>query len=115
MSKAAPRDGNFVPSALFEISGSPGQVYPGQINQVTGRILVDVSGSSSLNFQDDLFTATDNQTVFSASKTVTATIYLAVNGALQSNGTDYTVSGNTATLAVGIPAGSLVDWYYITP
>lgn len=40
----APRDENFVPTALFEVDGAPGTVMPGQINQITGRILVNGSG-----------------------------------------------------------------------
>lgn len=40
----APRDENFVPAALFEIDGQPGEVMPGQIDELTGRILVDATG-----------------------------------------------------------------------
>ena len=39
----APRDENRVPTALFEVDGSPGTVEPGQIDQATGRILVDLA------------------------------------------------------------------------
>jgi len=42
----APRDQNFVPAALFEIDGAPGTVMAGKINSVTGRILVDTTGSA---------------------------------------------------------------------
>ncbi len=37
------RDQNFVPSALFESSSTPGLTITGKINQSTGRILVDAS------------------------------------------------------------------------
>lgn len=40
----APRDENHVPTALFEIDSAPGTVMPGQINEITGRILVNASG-----------------------------------------------------------------------
>ncbi len=43
----APRDANRIPTALFEISTEPGFVMPGQINEFTGRILVDASGGAS--------------------------------------------------------------------
>ncbi len=42
----APRDENFVPTALFESSTVPGAVAPGQIITATGRIKVDASGGS---------------------------------------------------------------------
>lgn len=50
MAEDAPRDSNFVPAALFQIDGSArGQLMAGQIDEVTGRILVDVNVSGSLN------------------------------------------------------------------
>ena len=46
----APRDDNRIPTALFEVDGSPGTVSPGQIDQVTGRVLVDLaSGGGDVN------------------------------------------------------------------
>lgn len=48
-SENAPRDDNFVPASLFEIDGSSGEVMPGQIDQITGRILVDLTGGGSGN------------------------------------------------------------------
>lgn len=111
-SKPAPRDNNFVPTALFEIDGSPGQVMPGQIDQATGRILVDGATIISTSLQTDTFTSTNGQTTFTASKTVVYTLYLSVNGSIQRPSTDYTVSGNNAVLANGIPAGNDVVWLY---
>jgi len=50
MSTNAPRDDNHVPAALFEVDGQPGNVMPGQINQVTGRILVSgIGGGGTVN------------------------------------------------------------------
>lgn len=42
----APRDQNHVPTALFESSSNPGVTFPGQIDENTGRILVESSAGS---------------------------------------------------------------------
>ena len=41
----APRDANAAPTAIFAQQGATSFVAPGQIDQTTGRILVDVSGA----------------------------------------------------------------------
>lgn len=69
-------------------------------------------GMSSF-IQVDSFTSTNNQTVFTATKTVVGTILLSVSGVNYTPTTDYTVSGNTATLTSGIPASQPVLWIYI--
>jgi hypothetical protein len=114
----APRDRNFIPTALFEIDGQPGQVMPGQINQSTGRILVDASGGViSTAMQKDKFSATSGQTAFTASQTVAFDFYFSINGLIQTPTTDYTVAGGVATLTVGsypngVPSGTAVIWLY---
>lgn len=115
----AKHDDNAVPTALFAQQGATSFVAPGQIDQNTGRILVDLGGGVAGALQTDIFTATANQTVFNASKTVAGTIYLSVNGAIQTpSNIDpsgyYTVSGNTATLSQAIPTNSIVIWEYAT-
>lgn len=42
----APRDQNHIPTALFESSSTPGLTLPGQIDEITGRVLTDNAGSS---------------------------------------------------------------------
>jgi hypothetical protein len=114
-SNPAPRDTNFVPAALFLQSGTMNLVSPGQINQVTGRILVDaIGGGVSGFFQTDIFTSTNNQTIFTASKNVAYTVYLSINGSIQTPATDYSVTSGVTTLSVGIPSGNVVVWCYIT-
>lgn len=110
----APRDQNYVPAALFEIDGSPGQVMPGQIDELTGRILVDNSGGGGTTFRTDTFTSTNGQTAFTSSQNVSSTIYFSLNGSIQRPNSDYTVSGNTATLNNAIPSGVDVIWVYVT-
>lgn len=41
------KDQNSVASAIFESSSTPGLTLRGQIDQITGRVLVDIAGSSS--------------------------------------------------------------------
>jgi len=114
-SKNAPRDKNFVPAALFEIDGSNGDVYPGQIDQATGRILVDASGASvAAALQTDIFTSTNLQTTFTPSKTPVATIYLSINGSIQTPSTDYSFTGGNYVLSNGIPSGNSVVVCYAT-
>lgn len=43
----APRDENFVPTALFESSTTAGLTLPGKIDQTTGRILIDGSAGGT--------------------------------------------------------------------
>ena len=114
-SKNAPKDANAVSSTLFENSSIPGQTLCGQIDQTTGRILVDASGINiSSSMQTDIFSSTNNQTVFTASKTVAYTFGFYVNGSLYLPSSNYTVSSNVATLASGIPSGCDVVWVYST-
>ncbi len=79
----------------------------------THRLYVTSSSISSL-FQTDTFTSTNNQTTFTASKTVAYTIFLSVNGSVQRPTTDYTVSSGNAVLTNGIPSGNDVIWVYVT-
>jgi hypothetical protein len=115
----APRDNNFIPTALFEIDGEPGEVMPGQINQATGRILVDAVSAVSSSMQKDVFVATSGQTVFDASKTVAFDFYLSVQGIIQTPTTDYTLAGNVVTLTAGsypngVPANTEIIFLYST-
>jgi hypothetical protein len=51
------KDGNSVASAIFESSTSPGTILRGQIDPITGRILVETSGGSG-SFSQFVLTAT---------------------------------------------------------
>lgn len=111
----AKRDQNFVPT-LIAVSSADGAtpviVYA---DPTTHRLLVDASSSLSAALQTDQFTSTNNQTTFTPSKTPTATIYLSVNGAIQTPSTDYSLSGGNYVLTAGIPAGcAVVICYAIT-
>lgn len=109
----ARRDNNFVPTLLGVSStdgSTPVTVYA---DPTTHRLLVDAI--ATITFQPDVFTSTNNQTVFTATKTVTATIYLSINGSIQTPNVDYTESSGVITLTSGIPSGNVVIWFYQTP
>lgn len=106
----ASRDENFVTS-LLGVSSSDGET-PVKLwaDPTTHRLLVDSVTSTTI--QVDVFTSTDLQTAFTATRTPVTTIYLSINGLIQTPTTDYTVAGSTATLSSGIPAGYPVIWVY---
>lgn len=115
----AKRDGNFVTTMLGVSSVDLVTPVTVAVNPLTHRVLVDLSGGIAGLMQKDVFVATDQQTVFNATKTVAFDFYFTVNGAIQTPTTDYTVSGNVATLTpgtfpFGVPAGSIIIWLYST-
>jgi hypothetical protein len=110
----AKRDGNHVPT-LIAASSTDG-VTPVVIygDPITHRLYVDASAVISTSLQTDTFTASNNQTIFTASKTVVYTLYLSINGSIQTPNSDYSVTSSVATLSNGVPAGSIVVWLYST-
>lgn len=109
----AKRDQNFVPTllAVSSMDGStPTTVYA---DPTTHRLLVDIGGFSSA-LQTDTFTSTNNQTTFTPSLVPAGTIYLSVNGSIQTPATDYSFTGGSYVLSSGIPAGCSVIACYVT-
>lgn len=111
--KNAARDENSVASLVGVSSVDFETIVPLVADPTTGRLLVDMGGIGSL-LQTDVFTSTNGQTTFTASLNVAATIFLSVNGVIQTPNVDYTVSGKVATLTTGIPANNAVVWCYTT-
>lgn len=117
----APRDANAVPTAIFAQQGATSFVAPGQIDQTTGRILVDLAGGGSVAgaLQTDIFVSTNGQTVFTATKTIAAMIYVSVQGVIQTpSNVDpsgyYTATSSTVTFSSGQIVGSIVILCYAT-
>lgn len=110
----ASRDQNFVPTLLGVSSVDLTTPTTVAVNPTTHRVLVSLAGGIATILQTDVFTSTNNQTLFTASQTVAYTIFLSVNGAIQTPTTDYTVTGNAASLVSGIPSGNAVVWVYST-
>jgi hypothetical protein len=89
MAEEAPRDGNFVPTALFQIDGEArGQLMAGQIDQATGRILVDNTAGSGTVTSVSVATANGFAgTVANPTTTPAITLSTTVTGVLYGNGT----------------------------
>jgi hypothetical protein len=117
----SPRDDNSVPADLFEIVGHPGYVAPGQIDEFTGRVLVDAIGSIgptgaqiAAHFITDIFVSTNGQTIFTASQAAPlSTEYITENGSIMTPSSEYSISGNTLTLSSGVPSNITILWRYI--
>jgi hypothetical protein len=61
----APRDGNFVPAALFQIDGAArGQLMAGRIDEATGRVLVDSATTVEMAIGDTVTGGTTGSVLF---------------------------------------------------
>jgi hypothetical protein len=58
------------------------------------------------------FTATEGQTEFTLEGVPTLLHYLAINGVIQRQGTDYTIDDDVITLTEGVDAGTFVFGQY---
>lgn len=116
----SPRDGNFVPAALFQIDGAArGQLMPGQIDQSTGRILVDDAGgvSSTLTQETPTGTVDGSNNVFTVLNTP---VFVVVDGQTRPlvasindiNGNGFTYSAGTLTVNSLVPPVSFIRSYY---
>ncbi len=114
MADNASIDKNFTRSLLAVSSVDGTSTVKLYADPTTHRLLVDNSAGISSFFQTDIFTSTNNQTIFTASKTVAYTVGFYVNGSLQTPSTDYSVTSGVATLSSGIPSGNIVVWVYVT-
>ena|SRR5579863_4701637 len=107
------KDSNSVASAIFESSTSPGVILRGQIDQITGRILVELSGGSG-SFSQFVLTATgvvngiNTQFMFTSEPT-----YIVSDGAWypmnDNNGNaQWSWSAGTLTATMAIPPSSII-------
>lgn len=101
MNEDAYRDGNFVTAAMFHIDGaSRNNLMMGQIDQSTGRILVDNAGGSGTVTS---FAFTDangfHGVVTNPTTTPTLTLSNTVNGIVKSNGTSMSAASATTDYA----------------
>ena len=113
----AERDSNFVPTLLAVSSVDGVSVVDIWADPTTHRLLVDLAGGGggvAAFLQTQVFTATNNQTVFTVTGPVAYTLYLSENGLIQTPTTDYSVSVDTYTLTSGVPTGTIVIILYAT-
>ena len=95
------KDANSVSSAIFESSTSPGVILRGQIDQVTGRILVDNSGGGgggTLTWYDVSGTINGSNVTFTIPVSPASGIILVLARQIQMDTVDYSVSGSTITM-----------------
>lgn len=85
----APRDQNFVPTALGESSTTPGLTLPFLIDEVTGRLLCDVGGGGSGTVTSVSVVSANGfaGTVATATTTPAVTLTTTITGILKGNGT----------------------------
>lgn len=99
----APRDQNFVPTALGESSTTPGLTLPFLIDEITGRLLCDVGGAGSGTVTSVSVVSANGfaGTVATATTTPAITLTTTITGILKGNG--------TAISAVTIGSGLAYD------
>lgn len=91
----APHDDNYVPTALFAVSSAPTTVAPGRIDQVTGRVLVDLGGNTGTSVEIPTGTVNGVNTVFTVTN---LPIWMEVSGqTMVSQTTDPTNYGYSVT------------------
>ena len=107
------KDANSVASAIFESSTTPGQILRGQIDPVTGRILVEASGGTGFT----LLSATGS--VNGVNKAFTFTqlpTYIVSDGAIYQqtdNNSNVNWSWNSGTLTATMtipPTSAIWGW-----
>lgn len=100
------KDGNSVASAIFESSTSPGVILRGQIDPITLRILVELSGGGSSSFSASVLTATGVVNGLNTVFTFTSTPnYIVSDGAIypktDNNGViQWSIVGTTVTMVI---------------
>lgn len=97
-----PRDQNHVATAGFESSSTPGLVLPGQIDEITGRILVDNSGGGSGTVTSVSVVTNQGVSGSVATATTTPAITLslgALTGVTSING--LVITANTGAITTG--------------
>lgn len=103
MPEDAPRDENNVPTALFEIDGSDRLVMPGQIDQSTGRILVDSAGGGGTGTVQTISVATANGFAGTSDGDPVdpeLTLSTTITGILSGNGTAISAASTTGSGSV---------------
>lgn len=96
------KDGNSVASAIFESSTTPGVILRGQIDPLTGRILVDMAGSTGGTGTVYTVSGTINSVnrIFTIPVTVTSDFQLTLVNQPQMLNIDYTYVAGVGTTTI---------------
>lgn len=100
-----PADQNFVRAAGFESSSTPGLVIAGQIDEITGRILVDDASTGTVTSVSVVTANGLAGTVATATTTPAITLSTTITGILQGNGT--AISAITVGTGLSFVGGTL--------
>ncbi len=94
------KDANSVASAIFESSTSPGVIFRGKIDEITGRILVDSAGGSggTLTWYDVSGVLDGANVTFTIPVAPASGIILILARQPQMDTIDYSVTGSTITM-----------------
>ena len=102
------KDSNSVASATFESSTTSGLVLPGQIDQITGRILVDVTSSGGNTFvYNEVLSGSGTSFTF-ATAPITGLYAIFANGQRLTPTVDFTISGGNVTTVDSFATGTLL-------
>lgn len=106
------RDQNRVPVALGASSVDPTVTLPFQIDPVTGRVLVDATGSTGTAVYSEVVSGTGTSWTVAHTPT-SGTLQLYANGQRLMPTTDYSITGAAITTVTSWAAGTLLaDYLY---
>lgn len=103
MTGILPRDENHVTATGFESSTTSGLILPGKIDEVTGRILTDMTGGAGSGTVTSVSVVSANGfagTVATATTTPAITLTTTITGILQGNGTAISAATTTGSGSV---------------
>lgn len=109
--KNSPHDDNYVAAVLFAQQGATSFVAPGQIDQITGRILVDVSGGTGNAFTYNEIVSGSGTTFTLANTPVSGLYAIYGQGQRLYPTADFTISGAVITTVNSWLAGNLLADY----
>lgn len=104
------KDGNSVASAIFESSTTPNLILRGQIDQITGRILVDLvggGGGGNTFVYNEVLSGSGTSWSF-ATAPITGLYAIFANGQRLTPTVDFTISGANVTTTDSWVAGTLL-------
>lgn len=106
------KDGNSVASAIFESSTSAGVILRGKIDQITGRILVDVAGGGGGNTFVYNEVVSGSGTSWTLAATPIAGLQaIFANGQRLTPTVDYSITNAAITTVLSWSAGTLLADY----
>ena len=105
------KDANSVASAIFESSTSSGVILRGQIDQITGRILVDVVGGGGNTFVVNEVVSGSGTSWTLANTPIVGTVALYANGQRLTPTVDYSITGAVITTVDSWSAGTILADY----